>query len=78
MLEVWFETILEDLLEQALGREWRTRESSCNAIGELVQGKGVEKVCILTPFCFEKLRRRFLGGFRNGFLRAETRDGVGK
>lgn len=46
VLETWFETILEDLLEQALGREWRTRESCCNAIGELVQGRGVEKVCI--------------------------------
>lgn len=43
VLEVWFETIIEDLLDQALGREWRTRESCCNAIGELVQGRGVEK-----------------------------------
>lgn len=47
VLEEWFETIIEDLLAQALGREWRTRESSCNAIGELVQGRGVEKVCFL-------------------------------
>ncbi|MBE3044975.1 hypothetical protein IMZ48_20935 [Candidatus Bathyarchaeota archaeon] len=30
---------MEDLLKSALGREWRTREASCAAIGDLVQGR---------------------------------------
>lgn len=43
VLEIQFENIIEDLLKCALGREWRTREASCNALGELVQGKKIEE-----------------------------------
>ena len=38
-----FDLILEDLLKTILGKEWRSREASCAAIGDLVQGREVEK-----------------------------------
>jgi proteasome component ECM29 len=34
-----FDAIMEDLLKNILGKEWRTREASCAAIADLVQGK---------------------------------------
>ncbi|PWW76166.1 ARM repeat-containing protein [Tuber magnatum] len=43
VLEAQFNNIIEDLLKCAVGREWRTREASCNALGELVQGKKIEE-----------------------------------
>ena len=38
-----FDLILEDLLKTILGKEWRSREASCAAIADLVQGREVEK-----------------------------------
>ncbi|KAJ2971690.1 hypothetical protein NQ176_g7567 [Zarea fungicola] len=34
-----FDAIMEDLLKSILGREWRMREASCAAVGELVHGR---------------------------------------
>ena len=34
-----FDRILEDLLKQILNKEWRTRQASCAALADLIQGK---------------------------------------
>ncbi|KAH8603038.1 proteasome stabiliser-domain-containing protein [Bisporella sp. PMI_857] len=34
-----FDAILEDLLKSIVGKEWRTRQASCAAIADLVQGR---------------------------------------
>ncbi|ESZ95349.1 hypothetical protein SBOR_4283 [Sclerotinia borealis F-4128] len=38
-----FDEILTDLLKSIVGKEWRTREASCAAIADLVQGRDFEK-----------------------------------
>jgi len=38
-----FDAIIEDLLTSVLGKEWRTRQASCAAIADLVQGRPMEK-----------------------------------
>ncbi|KAH0261597.1 ARM repeat-containing protein, partial [Aureobasidium melanogenum] len=38
-----FEAIMDDLLLNILGKEWRVRQASCAAIGDLVQGRPLEK-----------------------------------
>lgn len=38
-----FDAIMDDLLKNILGKEWRTREASCVAIADLVQGRQFEK-----------------------------------
>ncbi|KAI9693956.1 MAG: proteasome component M29 [Bathelium mastoideum] len=38
-----FDAIMEDLLKSILAKEWRTREASCNAIADLIQGRPSEK-----------------------------------
>ncbi|KAL6716269.1 proteasome component M29 [Lecanora helva] len=38
-----FDTIVKDLLKNILGKEWRTRQASCAAIADLVQGRRLEK-----------------------------------
>ncbi|KAK7542415.1 proteasome stabiliser-domain-containing protein [Phyllosticta citribraziliensis] len=38
-----FDAIMQDLLQNILGREWRAREASCAAIADLVQGREIEK-----------------------------------
>lgn len=38
-----FDAIIEDLLSSILGKEWRTRQASCAAIADLVQGRPMEK-----------------------------------
>jgi len=38
-----FESIMEDLLKNIVGREWRTRQASCAAVADLVQGRLLEK-----------------------------------
>jgi len=39
----YFDEILADLLKSILGKEWRTRQASCAAIADLVQGREFEK-----------------------------------
>ncbi|TGO47461.1 hypothetical protein BCON_0276g00010 [Botryotinia convoluta] len=39
----YFDEIITDLLKSILGKEWRTREASCAAIADLVQGRDFEK-----------------------------------
>ncbi|MCJ1282030.1 proteasome component M29 [Xylographa opegraphella] len=39
----YFDSILEDLLKNILGKEWRVRQASCAAIADLVQGRPVDK-----------------------------------
>lgn len=38
-----FDAIMNDLLRNALGKEWRARQASCAAIADLVQGRQLEK-----------------------------------
>lgn len=38
-----FDSIMDDLLKNILGKEWRVRQASCAAIADLVQGKPFEK-----------------------------------
>ncbi|MCJ1401686.1 proteasome component M29 [Xylographa trunciseda] len=38
-----FDSILEDLLKNILGKEWRVRQASCAAIADLVQGRPLEQ-----------------------------------
>lgn len=38
-----FEMILQDLLKNILGKEWRTRQASCAAIANLLQGQTFDK-----------------------------------
>ncbi len=38
-----FDVIMNDLLKNILGKEWRTRQASCAAIADLVQGRPLEK-----------------------------------
>lgn len=38
-----FDAIMDDLLKNILGKEWRVRQASCAAIADLVQGKSLEK-----------------------------------
>ncbi|KAI9053424.1 hypothetical protein LZ554_002382 [Drepanopeziza brunnea f. sp. 'monogermtubi'] len=42
-INLYFEDILADLLKSILGKEWRTRQASCAAIADLVQGRDFEK-----------------------------------
>lgn len=45
-----FALIMEDLLTNILGKEWRTRQSCCSALADLVQGQELPKVrCRLLP-----------------------------
>ncbi|KAG4435892.1 hypothetical protein IFR05_008623 [Cadophora sp. M221] len=39
----YFDEILADLLKSILGKEWRTRQASCAAIADLVQGREFDK-----------------------------------
>ena len=39
----YFDEILADLLKSILAKEWRTRQASCAAIADLVQGREFEK-----------------------------------
>jgi proteasome component ECM29 len=43
VIESHFENIMEDLLKNMLGREWRTRQASCAAVADLIQGRRLEK-----------------------------------
>lgn len=38
-----FDAIIEDLLQNILGKEWRVRQACCAAIADLVQGRRLEK-----------------------------------
>lgn len=42
-IEQNFDPIMEDLLTNILGKEWRVRQASCAAIADLVQGRTLEK-----------------------------------
>ncbi|KAK6534581.1 proteasome component M29, variant 2 [Arthrobotrys megalospora] len=38
-IDKYFDNIMEDLLKTIIDREWRTREASCGAIADLIQGR---------------------------------------
>lgn len=42
-INTYFDDILADLLKSILAKEWRTRQASCAAIADLVQGREFEK-----------------------------------
>lgn len=39
-----FDAIIDDLLRNMLGKEWRVRQASCDATADLIQGRPFEKV----------------------------------
>ncbi|KAL8795729.1 MAG: hypothetical protein Q9195_001780 [Heterodermia aff. obscurata] len=41
--EKFFESIMDDLLKNILGKEWRVRQACCAAIADLIQGRSLEK-----------------------------------
>ncbi|KAK4214801.1 proteasome stabiliser-domain-containing protein [Rhypophila decipiens] len=43
VLEEHFDAIIRDLLKSVLGKEWRVREASCAAIGDLLGGRPFQK-----------------------------------
>lgn len=43
VIDAHFDNIMEDLLKNILGREWRARQASCGAIANLLQGRPFEK-----------------------------------
>lgn len=43
VIDTYFDSIMEDLLKNILGKEWRVRQASCAALAELVQGRSLEK-----------------------------------
>ncbi|KAH3915958.1 hypothetical protein HBH56_067030 [Parastagonospora nodorum] len=38
-----FDAIMDDLLASILGKEWRVRQACCAAIGDLIQGRSIDK-----------------------------------
>lgn len=42
-IDAHFDTIMEDLLQNILGKEWRVRQACCAAIADLVQGRPLER-----------------------------------
>lgn len=42
-IDLHFDSIMNDLLKNILGKEWRVRQASCAAIADLVQGRPLEK-----------------------------------
>lgn len=43
VIDKYFDSIMEDLLKNILGKEWRVRQACCAAIADLIQGKPLEK-----------------------------------
>lgn len=43
IINQYFEEILSDLLNSIIGKEWRTRQASCAALADLLQGRDFEK-----------------------------------
>lgn len=41
-INIHFDAIINDLLKNILGKEWRVRQASCAAIADLIQGRPVE------------------------------------
>ena len=42
-IDLHFDSIMDDLLKNILGKEWRVRQASCAAVADLVQGRPLEK-----------------------------------
>jgi len=42
-ISTYFDSIMDELLKNILGKEWRVRQASCAAIADLVQGRPLEK-----------------------------------
>ncbi|KAH7062064.1 proteasome stabiliser-domain-containing protein [Macrophomina phaseolina] len=42
-VDKYFDAIMEDLLQNILGKEWRVRQAACAAVADLVQGRSVDK-----------------------------------
>ena len=43
IIDLHFDSIMNDLLKNILGKEWRVRQASCAAIADLVQGRPLDK-----------------------------------
>lgn len=43
VIDKFFDSIMDDLLKNIVGREWRVRQACCAAIADLVQGRVFEK-----------------------------------
>lgn len=55
ILNTHFDAIMQDLLQNILGREWRSREASCAAIADLIQGREIDKVIFLLSLQHQKI-----------------------
>lgn len=55
ILNTHFDAIMQDLLQNILGREWRAREASCAAIADLIQGREIDKVIFLLSLQHQKM-----------------------
>lgn len=42
-IDVNFDAIMDDLLQNIMGKEWRVRQACCAAIADLIQGRQLEK-----------------------------------
>lgn len=42
-IDLHFDSIMNELLKNILGKEWRVRQASCAAIADLVQGRSLDK-----------------------------------
>lgn len=47
IIDRYFDDIIQDLLSSMLGKEWRTRQASCVALADLIQGQRLERVSLL-------------------------------
>ena len=50
-----FDAIMDDLLTSILTKEWRVRQASCAAISDLVQGRNIDKVSLVSWWLKTKL-----------------------
>lgn len=45
-IDAYFDPIIDDLLVQSSSRFWRSREASCRAIADLIQGRKFYQVMV--------------------------------
>jgi hypothetical protein len=65
-----FDAIMDDLLASILGKEWRVRQACCAAIGDLIQGRSIDKVRIATVVHLDQIL--IFNSTRNTSLRYGT------
>ena len=51
-IDEYLDLIIEDMLVQCGSRLWRSREASCLALADLIQGRKFDQVIVLTKYIF--------------------------